>query len=251
MSKCVLCNKKISFLTRATFKGLNGYVCSECRNHIQAIRNCYYGSESSMPHISYLKDLKENSLSSESQLFISNELSSHENHIKSDTDCYVEEKLSSAPICTSNFKLVDGLPNWPQNLLIATVEIYDDCLMFWKAATPRQNQSPTILKIKSIIKTEYLTEKEIIEKSKNVVGRAAAGAMLFGPVGALIGGMSGIGNSQKQKSHTFYIIHFINSQEEEAIITLEIGCAGCCDSAFDKFLSSKITANSTQSPIIL
>lgn len=251
MSKCTLCNKSTSIFTRSTFKGLSGFVCSECRNHVQSLRNCYYGSKSSIPHISYLKILKENIISPESQLFISNELLSHENHIKTDADAYVEEKLSSRPICTSNFKLIDGLTNWPQNILIISIEIYDDCLMFWRAATSKQNQSPMILKIKSILSTEYLTEKEIVEKSKNVVGRAATGALLFGPVGALIGGMSGVGNSQKQKSHIYYIIHFINAQEKEAIITLETGCANCNHSLFNKSLQEKLVSNNIQSPTFL
>lgn len=251
MSKCTLCNKRTSFFTRSTFHGLDGYVCSECGNHIQILRNCYYGSELSISHISYLENLKEVSTSPESQSFIENELLSHANHLKTDADSFIEEKLSTSPVCTSNFKLVDGLPNWPQNILIITLELYDDCLMFWRSDTPRQNQSPVILKVKSILSTEYLTEKEIIEKSKSVVGRASAGALLFGPVGALIGGMSGVGKSQKQKSHTYYIIHFMNSQEKESIITLETGCVGCHDYAFDKSLSAKLTPTAPQSPTFL
>ncbi|WP_286080668.1 hypothetical protein [Parablautia intestinalis] len=251
MANCTLCNKKASFFTRSTFNGLSGYVCSECGNHIQSLRNCYYGSESSGPHISYLEHLKEGSVSQESQLFISNELISHKDHVKTKADSYVDEKLSSTPIFISNFKLVDGIPNWPQNMIIVTIELYDDCLLFWRAITPKQNQSPSILKTESIINTEYLTEKEIIEKSKSVVGRATAGALIFGPVGALIGGMSGIGNSQKQKSHTYYIIHYINSKGEEAIITLEIGCAGCHWNKFDDLLKLRIRKTSNNAPEFL
>lgn len=240
MANCTLCNKKVSFFTSYTFNGLSGYVCAECRNHIQALKKCYYGSELSAPHISYLNHLKENSTSQESQLFISNELISHENHIKTTADSFVEEKLSSTPIFTSNFKLIDGIPNWPKNMIIITIELYNDCLLFWRTVTPRQNQSPSILKTESIVKTEYLSEKEIIEKSKSVVGRATTGALLFGPVGALIGGMSGIGKSQKQVSHLYYVIHYINSKSEEAIITLETGCLGCHWSKFNDALKFHI-----------
>lgn len=245
MAKCTLCNKKTSFFTRITFDGLCGYVCSECGNHILALRNCYYGSKSSTPHISYLKNLREKTDSQEAQQFLLNEIISHENHTKTDADNFVEEKSSLIPIFASNYKLIDGLPNWPQNTLIVSIELYDDCLMFWRNVIPKQNQSPAILKIKSIVNTEFLSENEIIEKSKSVVGRATAGALLFGPVGALIGGMSGIGNSQKQKSHTYYVIHFINSKNEEAIITLEVGCVGCHWIKFDALLSPLISKSNT------
>lgn len=251
MAKCTLCNKKTSLFTQYTFDGLSGYVCSECRKHIRALRNCYYGSESSISHISYLEDLSRNSTLQESLLFISHEITSHENHIKTEADTYVEEKSSSTPIFTSNFKLVDGLPNWPKNMLIVTLELYDDCILFWRTVTPKQNQSPAILKIESIVSTEFLSEKEIIQKSKSVVGRATTGALLFGPVGALIGGMSGIGNSQKQISHFYYVIHYTNSKSEESIITFETGCVGCHWSKFNDILKSHITKQVHNTPEFL
>lgn len=45
------------------------------------------------------------------------------------------------------------------------------------------------------------TDKKIetTEKDKSVILRGVAGGVLFGPVGAVIGGMSGIGKKQKQK----------------------------------------------------
>jgi hypothetical protein len=52
-----------------------------------------------------------------------------------------------------------------------------------------------------IISLERITSKELEDKS--VIGRAAVGAVLLGPLGALVGGMSGIGSKQKNK---YYII---------------------------------------------
>lgn len=251
MARCTLCDGGASLFTRRTFDGLSGYVCSECGDHILSLRNCYCGSENSIPHIAYLNKLTEAPVSPEAQKFIMNELSSHKNHVKTAVDSFVEDKLSSEPICTSNYKLTDGLPDWPKDMLIITAELYDDCIMFWKTATSRKLQSPAILKLTSILYAEHLTNTEIIEKSKSVVGRAAAGGLLFGPVGALIGGMSGVGSSQKKKLQLYYVIHFTNSLGEEAIITLETGCMGCHDSAFSKALSAKMAPTATQSPTFL
>ena len=40
---------------------------------------------------------------------------------------------------------------------------------------------------------------ETVVKQKNAAGRALAGGLVFGPVGAVVGGFSGIGNKEKKK----------------------------------------------------
>lgn len=52
------------------------------------------------------------------------------------------------------------------------------------------------------------TEKEIIEKSKSVVGRAALGTIVAGPLGAVIGGMSGIGSKKKDKEKVILTVDY-------------------------------------------
>ena len=47
-----------------------------------------------------------------------------------------------------------------------------------------------------IIAVEALTEKNIKEKSKSVVGRGITGALLFGNAGMILGGMSGTGTKK-------------------------------------------------------
>ena len=50
------------------------------------------------------------------------------------------------------------------------------------------------------LKREYTpAEYETIEKDKSVIGRAIVGGLLLGPVGAIVGGMSGIGTKQETK----------------------------------------------------
>lgn len=47
-----------------------------------------------------------------------------------------------------------------------------------------------------IIDIDIITAKNIEEKSKSVIGRGLVGAAVFGPVGAFVGGLSGIGSKQ-------------------------------------------------------
>lgn len=55
-----------------------------------------------------------------------------------------------------------------------------------------------------MISIDVVSEREIVEKSKSVIGRGIAGAVIFGPVGAIIGGMSGVGN-KKSASYKYFV----------------------------------------------
>lgn len=64
--------------------------------------------------------------------------------------------------------------------------------------------------IKSI---KVKTEKEITEKERSVIGRAIAGGLLtFNPVGAIVGGMSGVKNKKKVKEEYLLIISFNDNE---------------------------------------
>lgn len=45
----------------------------------------------------------------------------------------------------------------------------------------------------ALVEAVALEDREEVRKDKSVAGRALAGGLIFGPVGALVGGMSGIG----------------------------------------------------------
>ncbi len=67
-------------------------------------------------------------------------------------------------------------------------------------------QYPEIfLNYSQIVGVERLAETEILEQNKSVVGRAVVGTVLLGPLGGIVGGMSGIGNKTK-KNHSFFLV---------------------------------------------
>lgn len=72
-------------------------------------------------------------------------------------------------------------------------------------------------------KVEYIeltTEQEILEKDKSVIGRAVVGTVLAGPLGAIVGGMSGIGKKKKKgKERKIAIIGY----DEREIILISNG----------------------------
>lgn len=60
-------------------------------------------------------------------------------------------------------------------------------------------------------------EREIIDKDKSVIGRAVVGGLILGPVGAVVGGMSGLG-TKKQEIVT-------QKEKKDIYISLQGGCS--------------------------
>lgn len=71
------------------------------------------------------------------------------------------------------------------------------------------------LKYSKITNVGIVNEKDIQEKDKSVLGRAVAGGLVLGPLGAVIGGVSGIGKKEKKKTKIYYIINYKSSDDGE------------------------------------
>lgn len=140
---------------------------------------------------------------------------------------------------SSMFQLVDGIDGWGKGILVIKAELWDDGITFYKSAIG--NSEHISLRYNQINGTNIYTEEEILEKSKSVVGRAAAGSILFGPLGAIIGGMSGIGNTTQKKTNYFYTIIFTKADNTPGMITLGTSCSGCTYADFDRILKQFIS----------
>ena len=71
-----------------------------------------------------------------------------------------------------------------------------------------------------IINIKTASKGEIIQSSKSVIGRAAVGGLILGPLGAVIGGMSGLNKTEKFIDKNYIIINFwdINSSSAQTIL---------------------------------
>ena len=80
----------------------------------------------------------------------------------------------------------------------------------------------TILKIhySQIISVEELKETQL--KDKSSIGRAVVGGVIFGPVGAIVGGISGVGS---KNAKMYYILINYWDINNRIPITISIGCS--------------------------
>ena len=71
-----------------------------------------------------------------------------------------------------------------------------------------------------IINLNQTSKSELIKVEKSVVGRAVAGGLILGPLGAVIGGLSGVGSKETEKKTSYLLINFwdLLSKEPNTVI---------------------------------
>lgn len=112
----------------------------------------------------------------------------------------------------TGLKHIEGIPGLSKDA-IAEIFLYEDKIMINK---------DKFISIDRIIAVDFFSEKEVNEKGKSVIGRAAVGGLLLGPLGAIIGGVSGTGKKEKSKTHYFISIEFngVDGTQHVAIFLL-------------------------------
>jgi hypothetical protein len=114
----------------------------------------------------------------------------------------------------AKFKCDEGIVNFKEDEIV-NIYLDDDKEMLVISEYLSKDPNELYLKYSQITNAEVLSEKEIIEKSKSVVGRAAAGTILLGPLGGILGGMSGIGDKKKSKTSYYFIVNYMSSTDNE------------------------------------
>lgn len=86
---------------------------------------------------------------------------------------------------------------------------------------PLMSKQPISLLYDQITDVYYGFEEEIKEKNKSVIGRAVAGGLLFGGVGAIVGAASGTGKKQQKEIKRVFVISYTSSSGEDHFLQFE------------------------------
>lgn len=141
-----------------------------------------------------------------------------------------------------NLGFIDGVESYSKGMAVElSMDDKEECLIM--KARAFKDKPVVNLKYEQIIAANVITEKEIIESDKSVVGRAVVGGVLLGPLGAIVGGMSGIGNKTKANTHYFMVINYESTSKETKVLSFEIIGASLHWADFIKELRSKISSN--------
>lgn len=68
------------------------------------------------------------------------------------------------------------------------------------------------LSFKRVTRVQVVRQEELVDKQKSVIKRAVAAGVLLGPLGSVIGGMSGIGTKKETEIQEFLSIDFLDKQ---------------------------------------
>ncbi|MBN2893516.1 MAG: zinc-ribbon domain-containing protein [Bacteroidales bacterium] len=96
-----------------------------------------------------------------------------------------------------------------------------------------------------IISIKQTSRDELIRTDKSVIGRAVVGGLVLGPLGAIVGGMSGIGSKEKLKNKNYLVINFWD-KETKAAQTILVSGDKTLISAFIKRHEKEKTINKTE-----
>lgn len=116
-------------------------------------------------------------------------------------------------IISDYFLLLENVGQFKSENMI-NVSLYDK---FLELSAPMSKQ-PITLNYSQITDVYYGFETEIVQQNKSVIGRAAAGGIVFGPVGAIVGAVSGAGAKEKKEIHRLFVISYTPSSGGEAFL---------------------------------
>ncbi len=119
-------------------------------------------------------------------------------------------------IISDAFKLCENHANLTKDLMY-DVALYDDHLII-KVCFGKQEATLNYSQITDVF---YGLETEVTQVSKSVIGRALAGGLLFGGIGAVVGGISGTGTKEKKERKFYFIISYTSSTGEDKFIQFE------------------------------
>ncbi|TPG71140.1 hypothetical protein EEL31_23720 [Brevibacillus laterosporus] len=78
------------------------------------------------------------------------------------------------------------------------------------------------LPLQRVKKTQVYDGQQILEYEKSVIKRALIGGLITGGIGAIVGGLSGIGTKKKVQELVYLSVEFVNKNEQEQALLFAV-----------------------------
>ena len=127
-------------------------------------------------------------------------------------------KSTKGSVISEFFKPLQDLGPIKADTDVVDVALYDDHL---EIKANLKKHEPITLQYSQITDVFYGQETEVVEKDRSVIGRAVAGGLLFGGVGAVVGGISGVGKKEKKVTKLLFIISYTAKDGQDAFLQFE------------------------------
>lgn len=143
-----------------------------------------------------------------------------------------------------NLSFVDGIEGYNKGTAVeVSINKDNECLTIKSRAIKKPEVH---LGLNQIFGVNVISEKDVLEKSKSVAGRAVVGGVFLGPLGAIVGGMSGIGNKTKSETKYYMIVNYKSLSGEIKVLSFEIVGASLHWSSFVEDLRKIINTESIE-----
>lgn len=126
-------------------------------------------------------------------------------------------KSKKGSIISDNFLLLENVAQMEKGQVVE-VALLDDHL---ELSVPFMKKTPVTLQYTQITDVFYGLQTEVVQMDKSPIGRAIAGGLLFGGVGAVVGAVSGTGKKEKKVSKFYFLISYTSAAGEDKVLQFE------------------------------
>lgn len=128
-------------------------------------------------------------------------------------------KNTKGSLISDFFKPLHDIGPIKAEIDVVDVALFEDHL---ELKANLKKHEPIKLQYAQITDVFHGLQTEIVEKDRSVIGRAVAGGLLFGGLGAVVGGMSGVGRKKEaQVSKLVLVISYTSKDGEDAFLQFE------------------------------